>query len=247
MSVTRHQAVGAYRRWEPQSFDETVPGAAAPPGDIAPPADPGPPQTAVAAPPDDPDPVQAQVMLPTAAEIEAMFEQARAEGRAEGRAHGHAEGFAAGHAEGLQKGQDETRLEAARLAALVGAMDEALDAMDGEVADEIVVLAIEVARQMVRHTLVDHPGAVAETVREALQQLPQNQISIHLHPDDTHLVRESLGDSLEYGHHRIVEDESITRGGCRLQAAGSQIDASVETRWKRTLESLGRSAANWEA
>lgn len=243
MSVTRHQAVGAYRRWEPQSFDDTGPATDSPVGELPNP------EIEQAQPASDSADVdvstQAQVVLPTAEEIEAMFDRARAEGHSEGRAEGHAAGFAAGHAEGLRKGQEEARREATKLAALVGAMDEALDALDGEVAEEIVVLAIELARQMVRHTLADHPGAVAETVREALQQLPQNQISIHLHPDDAHLVRESLGDTLEYGHHRIIEDESITRGGCRLQAAGSEIDSSMQTRWQRTLESLGRSDANW--
>lgn len=242
MSVARHQAVGAYRRWEPQSFDESEPGEQGPVDDT-PVSEPE--QRQATEPEEAGDSAQTQIILPTAEEIEAMFDQARIEGRADGRAEGQAEGFAAGHAEGLRKGQEETRREATRLAALVGAMDEALDALDGEIAEEIVVLAIELARQMVHHTLADHPGAVAETVREALQQLPQNQISIHLHPDDAHLVRESLGDTLEYGHHRIIEDESITRGGCRLQAAGSEIDASMETRWKRTLESLGRSDATW--
>lgn len=237
MSVARHQAVGAYRRWEPQSFDETAPEAEDPILETQPAStttvQPEPPVAAPAPPP---------IILPTAAEIEAMFEQ----GRSEGRAEGHAEGFATGHAEGLKKGQEEARREATKLAGLVGAMDAALDAMGGDVAEEIVALAIELAHQMVRHTLADHPDAVVETVREALQQLPQNQVSIHLHPDDAHLVREHLGDTLEHGHHRLIEDDSISRGGCRLQAAGSQIDASMETRWKRTLESLGRSGANWE-
>lgn len=241
MSVARHQAVGAYRRWEPQSFDEAAPASDDPVGE-APPADPeadsGP---ALPEPAASTAPAPAEYILPTAEEIEAMFEQ----GRATGRAEGHAEGFAAGHAEGLKKGFEEARREAEKLAGLVSAMNEALAAMDGEVAEEIVVLSIELARQMVRHTLADHPGAVGETVREALQQLPQNQISIHLHPDDAHLVREHLGDTLDYGHHRIIEDETITRGGCRLQAAGSEIDATMETRWKRTLESLGRSDAKW--
>lgn len=245
MSVTRHQAVGAYRRWEPQSFDEAAADAEKLPDEApATGTEPAQPHTAPAA------VAQPEIILPTAADIEAMFDRARAEGKtegkAEGKAEGHAEGFAAGRAEGLKKGLEEARREAARLAELVGAMDKALDGVDSDVAEEIVALAIELARQMVRHTLTDHPAAVAETVREALQQLPQNQLSIHLHPDDANLVREHLKDTLEHGHHRIVEDESMTRGGCRLQAASSEIDASIETRWKRTLESLGRSATHWE-
>ncbi len=239
MSVTRHQAVGAYRRWEPQSFDEGTPSPEV--ADAPPPPEP----VTTPAPQPEPEPATPPYPLPTAEDIEAMFEQARKEGRAEGHAEGLEAGLAEGRAAGEKKAYEEVRQEAQKLASVITNMDAALNELDGQIAEELVILAIELARQMVHHTLADHPTVVAETVREALQQLPQNAVRVHLHPDDAALVGDALRDTLEHGHHRIVEDDTITRGGCRLEAAGSDIDATMETRWRRVLESLGRTDANW--
>jgi flagellar assembly protein FliH len=222
MSVSRHQAVGAYQRWEPPSFDPAAPARTEP--EPAPAAEPG-------------QPPQPTIQLPTADDIETMFEQARAEG--------HTAGFAEGRDAGYAEGAAQARAEATRLAALAQGVDEALLRLDQEVAEEVLTLAIEVARRMVRLTLGERPAAVADTVKAALQQMPHNQLRIHLHPDDLALVRTHLADPLEHGHHRLVEDDAVTRGGCRLEGVGSEIDATVETRWRRILEGLGCTATAW--
>src|SRR5690554_2856816 len=146
MSVTRHQAVGAYQRWTPPAFDE-------------PEAPPEPPQPVEAehaspAPEEPPAPAEPPVKLPTAEEIEAMFEQARRDGEK------------AGFDEGMKRAQ----AEAAQLARVVRAMDTALDALGADVAEEIATLAIALARQLAGDALQAQPEAVVAVVREALQQ-----------------------------------------------------------------------------
>jgi len=251
MSLSRHQAVGAYRRWEPPAFDADATACGADgTGHMAEAAAPHSDETSENA-----GAAMGHVRLPTADEIEAMFEQAREEGRAagfaEGRAAGLEEGRAAGREEGRAsgraEGKEEARAEAQRLAKLVKAMDEALDRLGSDVADELVALAIAIARQMVGTALVDHPESVAATVREALQQLPQNKVRVHLNPQDVALVREHLADQIEHGHHHLIEDASVTRGGCVVEAAGCVIDASVQTRWRRIIGGLGRGNADWDA
>lgn len=258
MSISRHQAVGAYRRWEPPAFDEEPP----------------PPEPEVAAPEPEPEPEPpvdplAGLNLPTAEDIERMHEEARAAGHAEGLAAGHAEGFEsgrqagytagleagraeglaagreAGHTEGYAEGQAKAAAEAARLAELVGNLDQALTKIDEEVADELLGLAVEIARRMVGKTLAERPEAVLDTVRDALLQLPQGHAQIHLHPDDFALAREHMGEQLAHAGHRLIEDGTLTPGGCRVETPGVQIDATVETRWQRILASLGRRDAQW--
>lgn len=228
MSFSRHQAVGAYQRWEPPAFDgdeadSDSAAAATAPEEYAPP--PPPPRDAVPEAPSEP-PIQ----LPTAADIEAMFEDARREG------------FAAGFVDGA----DAARQQAARLATLADALDDGLAQLDGEIAEQVVALAIEVARKMVRHTLADHPAAINEVVREALQQLPQSRIAIHINPDDAALVREFLAEHGGHQPHRLIEDDSIARGGCKVMSDNSEIDATLATRWRRILEGLGRGDTTWE-
>lgn len=235
MTVTRHQAVGAYQPWQPPSFDAT----ATPPDDTA---------IATAA----SDAVSADdtggagasasdpaLRLPTVEEIEQIYEQARQEGWATG----HAEGRAAGDEEGRKL----ARAEAERLAQLIDTMEASLQELDQQVAQEIVTLAIAVARQIVGHAVNADSATVLHVVREALLQLPQNKVRIHINPQDAAGLREFLGEQLDQGHHHLLEDESIELGGCRLESAGGEVDATMETRWRRVIEGMGRDAGPWEA
>jgi len=229
MGFERNQAAGAYRRWEPPRFDAPPPPdpelEADEPEALA--VDPEPLDVIEEAPPPPPEPA---FKLPTAQDIERIHEEA------------HKEGYAAGYDEGTARG----RVEALQLHTLVESMDTALRQIDQDVAEEVVALAIEVARQMAIRTMKEHPGMVVDVVREALQHLPQGKAMIHLNPDDATLVREYLGEQLAHNEHRIVEDDLVDRGGCRVESAGSVVDATVQTRWRRIMENLNCEDTDWE-
>ena len=272
MSISRHQAVGAYRRWEPAEFGSDEPAGASSAGGKRPPRVPATPAAAdgrsAAAPRTGASPHAAPTPgtspaatapapapelslppdfhLPTADEIERMHEEVRAAGLAEGREAGYAEGLEAGQAAGYAEGAARAEAEAARLVSLADGLDQALHALDNEVAEEIMALAIEMARRMVKLTLAEHPETVLETVRTALLQLPQGHAQIHLHPDDMALVRQHLGEPLSHGGHRLQEDARLQRGECRIDGQGAQVDATLETRWRRVLESIGHDRARWQ-
>jgi flagellar assembly protein FliH len=65
---------------------------------------------------------------------------------------------------------------------------------------------------------------------------------LFLHPDDAAHVKECLQDDLAQADWRIVEDPNIQRGGCRVETASNQIDASIGTRWQRIARALGKSS-----
>jgi flagellar assembly protein FliH len=72
-------------------------------------------------------------------------------------------------------------------------------------------------------------------VRQAISVLPASarNIKVHLHPEDAQLVREIL--SMENGAEEerrwsIVEDGTLTRGGCKVESDTSRIDSTVESR-----------------
>lgn len=226
MSITRNQASGAYQRWNPPAFD-------------------GEPEDALASPESEPTPVEAaqpapapaepeepQIKLPTADDIEAMFEQARQDGERTG----YDEGRSQAANEAAAQARELTR----QVSQLIRSMDDALDRLGGDVAEEIVALSIALASQMVGENLRVHPESIVTTVREALHQMPQGKVRVFLHPDDLQLVREHLEDPLDGSHHHLIEDPALERGGCRLEAAGCDIDATVSTRWQRVLAGIGR-------
>jgi flagellar assembly protein FliH len=163
------------------------------------------------------------VPMPTAAEVERILQQARDEG------------FQSGYSDGQAKVKDE----ATRLERVAAKLDAAMAGLDSEVADELLSLALELARQVVRREISARPEALLDVVREALGQLPHQHASIYLNPEDASLVRSYLGDQLSHAGHRILEDIKLARGDCVLEAGGSHLDASVATRWRRVLISLG--------
>lgn len=165
--------------------------------------------------------------LPTADEIERMHIEAAEAGRKAGFEHGYEEGTA------------RVRMEALQINTLLEHFETAVGEFDQQVGESLVQLALEIARQVVRRELKTQPQCLLDVVREALAQLPHQHVNIHVHPDDAQLVRTHLQDQVQHAGHRIREDASLVRGGCRLDAAGTQLDATVDTRWKRIVESLG--------
>ncbi|MBL8486398.1 MAG: flagellar assembly protein FliH [Rhodocyclaceae bacterium] len=209
----------AWERWEMGSFD----GAPKPAASSAAPADAPAPEPAA--------------RLPTAAEV------AEIEGRA--REEGHQAGLVQGLAEGRAEGEAQVRAEAARLAAAAEKLEAALAGIEQEVGEEVMGLALAIARQVVRHELATRPEALVDVVREALVQLPHQHVAIHLNPGDASLVRAHVGDQLAHAGHRIFEDPRLPAGDCLVEAGGSQVDAGLEARWRRVVETLGIQSA-WQ-
>jgi flagellar assembly protein FliH len=179
--------------------------------------------------------------LPTAAEIEEMQVQAREEGYQAGQQAGHQEGYQAGYAEGAHK----AALETEQLAALVVSMGHAIQEVDQQVAQSLLNLSLELAQQMVHQALKVNPEILLPLVRDAISGLPHFNPGAHLvlHPEDAELVRSRMGEQLTHSGWKIFEDAKVIKGGVRIETANSQIDATLETRWKRIAENLGQDSS----
>lgn len=229
--VIPRDQLAAYQRWQANDFNE--PSGISPAQRIEP--------TSPAQPDPFPDVelVDAPISLPTAEDIERIHEQARTEG------------YQAGYAEGMSVAQDEMALareaELAHIRTLTANFSTALNDLDQLVAEQALALALEVARQVVRSTLQIRQDLLLPLVREALQSLPLHHgtINIHAHPDDIQTLRDSAGELSQPGGLHFIPDPSITPGGCLIKAGHSDIDASVETRWKRVLEAIGTTPQTW--
>ncbi len=160
--------------------------------------------------------------------------------------HVQREGYDTGYRDGTIAAQaDIVRAHAAqtaRLAELVNALSRDTAQLDTQIADHVLDLAIIIARRMVGEALSARPELLIGTVREALQMLGQARAPARLllHPEDARLIREQLGDQCRSGAWTITEDHTIVRGGCRLESAGGELDATLHTRWQRLLAALGR-------
>jgi len=224
----------AYQRWEMTSFgDERLDtqarrAAMAPPSPMA--------RQAVETVP--------HVALPTAEELEALREQARADGLEEGRAAGHAEGYA----DGARAGQMEAESELEHLRTIAATFSEAVMQADETIAHDVLELALRLARGMVRTAFEVRPELILPVVQEAIGYLPvlAQPATLSLHPLDAEIVRQAMGQELVKGGWRIVEDAQLARGGCKVDTASNQIDAQAQARWARLTHAL-QSNVDWLA
>jgi flagellar assembly protein FliH len=128
-----------------------------------------------------------------------------------------------------------------RIGQWLRAFDEQLLALEQDMARAVADTATLLARQVVREELVQDPERIARVAQEALAALllSAKHITLRVHPDDEALVRGGAGDALASRGARLVVDEGVQRGGCRIDSDIGVIDATIETRWKRALDALG--------
>jgi len=148
---------------------------------------------------------------------------------------GHAAGEAAGRAAALveqQRMTAEMRQRVERLDQILALQAAPLAELDASVFQQLATLAAAIARQLVRRELRAQPEQIVAVIRETVALLPAaaRDVRIFLHPQDAALVREQLAAPAAERAWNLVEDPVIARGGCRLQAENSSIDAQVETR-----------------
>jgi flagellar assembly protein FliH len=149
------------------------------------------------------------------------------------------ESEARGYEAGLAKAQAESQITLNALNARVAQLDSILQLLgqplaqlDGDVEKELLHLTLAVGKQLARRELRVDPTQVIGIIRESLSQLPAaaREIRVHLHPEDAATVRERLAEPTQERAWTIVEDPTLSRGGCMVRTENSQIDARLDSR-----------------
>jgi flagellar assembly protein FliH len=187
---------------------------------------------------------QSELSQLVAQQVESLREKAQREG--------FQTGFGVGHEEGLKTGFEAGRAEADRHAALfrelATSFGNEVGTANETMSDALLDLALDLAKAMLKTALQVRPELVVPIVGEAIRYLPsvQQPAILYLHPEDIPIVKEHMADELEKSGWRIVEDMQLTRGGCRVETASNQVDASMPPRWQRIAEALGKDS-DWLA
>ena len=227
--LIRAKDLGSVDRWSLPSFDEhdesqqDVPAPEAVVAEAPPP------------PPQESEEVALEDVKPlTLDELEAIRQDA------------YNEGFATGEKDGFRAGQLKAKQEAdAALAGRVQALEQVMRHLFEPIAEQdqqlevaLVTLVGQIAREVIQRELSGDSSQIRQVLREALKLLPMGaeNIRIHLNPQDFEQVK-ALRDRHEENW-RILEDDSLLPGGCRVESEHSRIDASVETRLSQALKQL---------
>lgn len=143
--------------------------------------------------------------------------------------------------QGFTKGEQEGQMAAQRQCApLTAALETILCELDGirpkirhYMEQEVVELALHVARKVIRHELTVSKDAIVCVVKEAMNKLDDpGKISIRLNPDDLKRIRgagerlKSVMENIDNIH--FEEDAGMECGGCYIQTEYGEIDARIE-------------------
>lgn len=227
-SVLRKDDVSAYQRWEMASFGETRPHHM--------------PEPKL-------DPVPAR-LVPTVSEQE--LEEIREKARQEAYAVGYQEAYERGLREGQEAGQ---MMAAENMQPDIQSMHILLDKLSAELKEvgkttgkELLDLAISLASAILKTRVELDQYIILPIVEDAIAQLPSAQVnaSISLNPADANIVKKNLGDTLIANGWRIVPDQQLSRGDCKIETSQNLIDSSIDMRWERLTAILRKNASEAE-
>lgn len=164
------------------------------------------------------------------AQLMSLEEEALQRGTETGRKQGYEAGWAAAERE------RETLAQAA------AQLEQQFEQFKTALADKLLDLAVLTSKKVLADTLSARPDNAALLLQQVLDTLGLEPTSITLRANKATLavLAAQLGDSSKLGNVRLVEDNSQLKGGFVLQHPEGEVDASIQTRWLRAIEALGK-------
>ena len=172
---------------------------------------------------------------------QAIAEKYRQQGYAEGFIQGAAQARLEVHREMHDTFELQKKTSAQDMAEMIKSLQAQMLEIEQAAAEQVLVLACELSRQIMRRQVQVDPQSLLPVIKEALSQvLVESKVKrLRLHPQDIANVQTYLGQALSDTQVTLVADASIVRGGCVLEASNVTVDATMEGRWRRALASLG--------
>jgi flagellar assembly protein FliH len=182
---------------------------------------------------------------PTAAELEAIHQEAWQAGHDAGLASGQE----AGREQGLAQGQAEGRASAEQrfkdawqpLQTLAGHFSQQLQNYEIQMSGEVLSFAVKLAERLVAAHLAVDARAIEPLLREALSALPSSlaQGRLRVNPQDLAVAREFLQLERPETVWQWVEDPAVARGGCLLETPALRLNLTLPSRMRAIGAALG--------
>ncbi|MFG6461831.1 FliH/SctL family protein [Roseateles sp. DXS20W] len=135
----------------------------------------------------------------------------------------------------------------AQVGAVVKSFDAELQALEGDMAQSVARIAVELARQVVRSELTQRPELIARVAHDAVEalQLSARHVRVRVHPDDFPLVQDGAGQELQAREAQLIPDADVARGGVKVDADIASVDATISARWQQAVSAIGQQSI-WE-
>lgn len=168
------------------------------------------------------------------------------QGLEQGREAGHREGFERGVEDGKAIGREEGRVqgrrafdEAARpMGELVERFERFRQEFEQARREQLLELVQKVSKQVIRCELTLHPTQLLTLAEEALAAMPgdQEDVRILLNPEECTRIKELAPERAAAW--RLVPDEKLALGECRVVTAQAEADIGCQQRLDSCMDTL---------
>lgn len=108
---------------------------------------------------------------------------------------------------------------------------------------ELIRLSLAIAEKVLGRMVHEHPEAVQQVVRQALERSLGDRVVVKVSPQDYKALQEQQAefkDVLDRSKRLLLkEDESIAQGGCVVETEVGTIDAQLETQLEAIRKAFG--------
>ena len=139
-------------------------------------------------------------------------------------------GFEQGYQEGIARAKAEWEPRISYLNELLAALESPLKELDEEVLQKSVDICIAVAKQIIRRELTIDSGQIVAAIKQAIELIPKDgqQVSIYINPSDAVHIESLFAQNNDASKYTIIQDPTITAGGCRASTDFSLVDLTIE-------------------
>lgn len=168
------------------------------------------------------------------------FRSGFGKGMAEGAEQGRAEAFAAA----MKEFEASQRSLVASCEQMIAQIESRRAAWEAAARQDLVDLAMAIARRVVRHVTERERRVVLANLEEAVRLAgKRSEVTVIVNPADAEAARVFARSMTEQQaaceHVQVIESAEISPGGCRVQWGSGAVDARIETQLDRIAAELG--------
>lgn len=147
-----------------------------------------------------------------------------------------------GQQRGYEAGWDAAHHERTVLIQAASSLHDEFKKFQENLGDKVLDLACLVAEKILGDSVEQNLSQAAAGLQEVMHSMalkPEN-LTLLAHPQTLEALKAQFGDQSELSNIKLRADSNLMSGGFVLQHPEGEVDATIETRWARTIEALGR-------
>lgn len=153
------------------------------------------------------------------------------------------ESYEKGLTAGLQQAEQDFGAATSSLLLVCQQLDSIRETILKNSVGEMQELVLAIAEKIIRHSVQEQNDTIHDTIEEAIQKAAKSdEFDVYVHPDDYQIVADKSEEfvSAMNGLNSILvkKDNSVDRGGCRVESDNCVVDATVVSQLEIIRDSL---------